>query len=166
MMNMQNYIRLAVTLIASLLLAACNGDYPDTDTVSQTAGDNKTMVVYHDPSCGCCTKWIEHMEKSGFNVRDIRTTNMDAVKEWLHVPNHLMSCHTAIIGGYVIEGHVPAVDVKRLLEQRPDVQGLSVPGMPMGSPGMEYQGREQPYNVLLFNAAGDAAIYNHYPTRL
>jgi hypothetical protein len=166
MMNMQNYIRLAVTLIASLLLAACNGGYPDADTLSRTAGDNNTMVVYHDPSCGCCTKWIEHMKKSGFNVRDIRTTNMDVVKGRLHVPDHLMSCHTAIIGGYVIEGHVPAADVKRLLEQRPDVQGLSVPGMPLGSPGMEYQGREQPYNVLLFNTAGDTAIYNHYPTRL
>ena len=165
-MNMQKYIPFAVTFTASLLLAACNGGYPDADTVSQSAGNNKIMVVYHDPSCGCCTKWIDHMEKSGFKVRDIRTTNMDEVKERLHVPDHLMSCHTAIIGGYVIEGHVPAADVKRLLEQRPDVQGLSVPGMPLGSPGMEYQGREQPYNVLLFNASGDTGTFSHYPTRL
>ena len=106
------------------------------------------------------------MEKSGFKVRDIRTTNMDEVKERLHVPNHLMSCHTAIIGGYVIEGHVPATDVKRLLEKRPDARGLSVPGMPVGSPGMEYQGRRQAYDVLLFNDSGDAGIFSHYPERL
>jgi len=162
---MKKHIQLFAILAVLPFLAACDNDNPGTDQISRI-GNDETMVVYHDPSCGCCTKWIAYMEKSGFKVRDIRTTNMDEVKERLHVPNHLMSCHTAIIGGYVIEGHVPATDVKRLLEKRPDARGLSVPGMPVGSPGMEYQGRRQAYDVLLFNDSGDAGIFSHYPERL
>lgn len=155
-----------MAIAAALLLTACSGDSPDMVQIGRGGGTDKTLVVYHDPSCGCCTKWITHMQQSGFTVKDVRTTNMDEVKKRLKVPGHLMSCHTAVIGDYVIEGHVPARDVQQLLEQRPDILGLSVPGMPVGSPGMEYQGRRQTYNVLLFNQAGDTSTFHHYPARL
>lgn len=166
MTNLPKHILIFTAIAAQLFLTACSGGDPDAAQVSLTSGDDNTMVVYHDPSCGCCTKWIAHMEKSGFKVRDIRTTNLDMVKQRLGVSNHLMSCHTAVIAGYVIEGHVPAADIKRLLEQRPHIRGLSVPGMPVGSPGMEYRGRRQAYDVLMFNGSGDTEVFSHYPERL
>lgn len=163
--NMQSHLRIVTLFAASLLLAACNGAAPDTGRAMQNP-DGNTLTVYHDPSCGCCTQWIEHMENNGFNVRNISTARMAGVKERLKVPDHLMSCHTAIIGDYVIEGHVPAADVKRLLEQHPRVTGLSVPGMPVGSPGMEYRNRHQAYSVLMFNDSGRTVAFNQYPGQL
>jgi hypothetical protein len=165
MMNTATNARFVTVLAASLFLAACNGSTPDPDQV-MAAADNATLVVYHDPSCGCCTKWLEHMKRSGYKVRDIRTSDMDKVKKRLNVPDHLRSCHTAVIGGYVIEGHVPAADIGRLLEERPEATGLSVPGMPVGSPGMEYQDRSQAYSVLLFDDSGNTRTFNRYPARL
>ena len=110
------------------------------------------LVVTHDPNCGCCGAWVEHMRSAGFSVA-VRQGPVTPLKAKLGVPRDLASCHTAQVGGYVVEGHVPAVAVRQLLEQKPDAMGLSVPGMPTGSPGMEVEGVEPDrYEVVLFGA--------------
>jgi hypothetical protein len=111
------------------------------------------LTVYKDPACGCCKAWIAHMEKSGFIVTAHDDTDMDALKDHYGVPSGVRSCHTALVGGYVIEGHVPAADVDRLLKEQPKVAGLAVPGMVTGSPGMEGSGAK-PYTVLAFQKTG------------
>lgn len=114
--------------------------------------NNATAVeVWKDPSCGCCQDWIEHMQANGFTVA-IHDTGNTAVRAKLGLPQRLGSCHTALVGGYLLEGHVPAADVHKLLKDKPKALGLTVPGMPVGSPGMdgpEYKGRKDPYDVLL-----------------
>lgn len=130
---------------------------------SDTGTSDLILVVYQDPSCGCCGKWVKHMRDHGFTVKSVLESNMNARKQSLGVPPKLRSCHTAVIDDYVIEGHVPAADVKRLLKDRPEGEGLAVPGMPLGSPGMEFGERRQAYDVLLFDAAGDTAVFKHHP---
>ena len=113
------------------------------------------MAVHKTPSCGCCSVWIEHMKDAGFEVDVHDMVDMGPVKERLGVPYTKGSCHTAEVGGYLIEGHIPAADIKRLLEERPDARGLVLPGMPLGSPGMEVpDGRQQPYTVELVRHDG------------
>ena len=116
------------------------------------AATAKTAVeVWKDPSCGCCQDWITHMEQNGFAVT-VHETGNAAVRAKLGLPQKLGSCHTALVGGYLLEGHVPAADVRRLLQQKPKALGLAVPGMPVGIHGLdgpEYQGRKHPYDVLL-----------------
>ncbi len=109
------------------------------------------VIVFRDPGCGCCHKWVEHLEANGFAVTVHDTPDMTAVKARLGVPPEVASCHTAEVGGYVIEGHVPAVAIRRLLAEKPQGRGLAVPGMPVGSPGME-GGVPVTYEVLLFGA--------------
>jgi hypothetical protein len=117
------------------------------------------VEVYKDPTCGCCAIWVTHMKMRGFDTTVMNVGDIAAVKAKYHVPNQLRSCHTALVGGYVIEGHVPATDVQRLLKQRPKVVGLAVPGMPIGSPGMEGQ-NGRPYDVLTFDAAGKTTVFS------
>jgi len=109
--------------------------------------------VHRDPSCGCCSGWIQHLQKAGFPIEVVDSKDLDAVKARLDVPDDLAACHTAEVSGYVIEGHVPAVALKRLLAEKPAAAGLAVPGMPVGSPGME-GGNEEPYEVILFGSTG------------
>jgi hypothetical protein len=110
------------------------------------------MTVYKDPNCGCCSKWVKHMEAAGHSVITANTKDMDSIKAALGVPDQLRSCHTAKVDGYVLEGHVPAADVERLLSERPEARGLAVPGMPTGSPGMEIPGvSPDSYEVILFD---------------
>lgn len=119
-----------------------------------------TLTVYKDPSCGCCTKWVDHLRAAGLRptVRD--RSDMDDLKDSLGVPVALRSCHTAVAGKYVIEGHVPAVDVKRLLASAPrGVVGIAVPDMPAGSPGMEMPGRVDRYDVIAFGADGSTKLF-------
>ena len=111
------------------------------------------MTVYKSASCGCCSLWVAHLEAAGFDVQTHDRNDMSELKDRLGVPGRLRSCHTAKVGRYVIEGHVPAADIQRLLETRPDVAGLAVPGMPMGSPGME-GGAPQPYTVFAYDGYG------------
>ena len=109
------------------------------------------MEVWKDPNCGCCKDWIVLMEKAGFDVK-VHDVGNSAVRAKLGLPQRLGSCHTALVGGYLIEGHVPAADVHKLLKEKPKALGITVPGMPIGSPGMdgpEYNGRKDPYDVLL-----------------
>jgi hypothetical protein len=113
------------------------------------------MTVTKDPSCGCCGAWIDHVRAAGFPVEVIESSEVNRLKVRLGVPQALASCHTAEIGGYVIEGHVPADAIKRLLIEKPQAKGLAVPGMPVGSPGMEVAGVENElYDVVLFGPAG------------
>ena len=118
------------------------------------------MLVHKSPTCGCCESWVEHMRKAGFAVEVRNSDDLVATKQRLGVPRGHESCHTAEVGGYVIEGHVPAGDVLRLLAQKPDAKGLALPGMPMGSPGMEMpDGRRQPYTVEIIGRDGTTATF-------
>jgi hypothetical protein len=119
------------------------------------------MTVWKSPWCGCCGGWIEHVRASGFAVEVKESEDLDSVKNQAAIPEELRSCHTAMVGGYVIEGHVPAADVERLLAGRPDARGLAVPGMPSGSPGME-NGTIEPYDVLLLNRDGTSEVFSSY----
>jgi hypothetical protein len=120
-----------------------------------------TITVYKDPNCGCCKNWIEHLRKHGFTVDAKDTPDMNTIKATLGVPGALTSCHTAVVDGYLIEGHVPASDIDRLLSARPKVKGLAVPGMPSGSPGME-GGAKQHYQVVTFDKAGKTKVFASY----
>lgn len=126
---------------------------------SVTAGE--LITVYKSPSCGCCNAWIKHLRDNGFAVQAHDTQRMTLVKQSLGVPASHSACHTAEVSGYVIEGHVPAADIQRLLRDKPAVAGLAVPGMPMGSPGMEGN-RKDPYQVLTFDTAGNSGVYAAY----
>ncbi len=120
------------------------------------------VKVWKSPSCGCCTKWVEHMRAAGFRVEAENVNNIDMIKRLAGIPLRLESCHTAIVAGYRIEGHVPAADVKRLLKERPAVAGLAVPGMVTGSPGMESPtGEKEPFDVVTFGKNG-VRIYARY----
>jgi hypothetical protein len=130
--------------------------------VSATAVDASlpAVLVHKSPTCGCCTAWVEHMRRDGFAVRVHETDELEPIRKRLGVPAGKGSCHTAEVGGLVIEGHVPAGDVKRLLAARGDARGLTVPGMPLGSPGMEMpDGRVQRYHVELIGADGRTTVY-------
>lgn len=126
----------------------------------QTAVPSTPVTVYKSPTCGCCGKWVEHLRENGFEVETVDVNAMTSVKESLGVPRSMHSCHTAQVGGYVIEGHVPAEDIRRLLQQRPPIAGLAVPGMPIGSPGMEGP-NPQAYDVIAFDAQGGANVFSH-----
>lgn len=123
----------------------------------------ETMRVYKSASCGCCNDWIVHVREAGIQVEAVDVVNMNRKKQQLGMPPQLASCHTAVIEGYLIEGHVPIADIQRLLRERPDITGLSVPGMPHGSPGME-TGRFDPYKVIAFDARrGTQSVWAEYP---
>ena len=132
-------------LIGAMLLAACTG-----------AAQAASYTMYRDPQCGCCETWAEHVREGlSTEVTVQESADMAAVKDGHAVPDDLRSCHTMVVDEYVIEGHVPAADIARLLRERPDgVQGLAVAGMPLGSPGMEMNGQTQPYQVIAFGKAG------------
>ncbi|MCG8053741.1 MAG: DUF411 domain-containing protein [Candidatus Thiodiazotropha endolucinida] len=117
------------------------------------------VVVYKSPTCGCCKEWVSHLRKNGYKVTVHDRRNMDPIKRKMSVPQRLQSCHTAQVGEYVIEGHVPAADIARLLREKPPVMGLTAPGMPMGSPGMEGP-RKDPYEVLTFQSDGKTSVYS------
>ncbi len=115
------------------------------------------ITVYHSPTCGCCKKWVEHVKAAGFPVKSIEQEDLSGIKSELGVPAKLRSCHTAIVSGYVIEGHVPAADIKRLLTEKPKIAGLTAPGMPGSSPGMDMG--HDPYEVLTFDAKGNTTVW-------
>ena len=119
-----------------------------------------SVTVYKDPMCGCCTKWVDHLRANGYATQVHDRSDMDALKDSLGVPKGLRSCHTAVVGRYVVEGHVPAADVKRLLASAPTtVIGLAVPDMPVGSPGMEMGERVDRYEVIAFGAKGKTHVF-------
>jgi hypothetical protein len=163
--------RAAVLLL--LALGACNGagkadpapaadggaaPAPQAARTAATA-EGTRMVVYKTPTCGCCRAWVENMQSAGFAVEVHDMPDVAPVKSEHGVPGHLASCHTAIVDGYVVEGHVPADVIRRMLAERPQVAGIAVPGMPAGSPGMEMGGRKDPYDIIAFSRDGKVSVY-------
>ena len=135
------FILCLAIISASLLLAG---------TLTSFAS-KKEITVYKSPTCGCCTAWSQHLRENGFDVTEIKRDNMTQLKVAMGLPLAVQSCHTATVDGYLIEGHVPAADIHRLLEEKPDAKGLAVPGMPIGSPGMEQGDYKEPYKVIIFD---------------
>ena len=118
-----------------------------------------TITVYKSPACGCCRGWVEHMRRAGFTVKPQDVEDIAVVKTTYGLPLKLASCHTSLAGGYVFEGHIPAEVVERVLRERPKIAGLAVPGMPVGSPGMEQGGRRDPYDIIAFDKQGKTSVY-------
>ena len=123
-----------------------------------SAAHAAALTVYKSATCGCCAKWVEHVEKHGFTVAVVNVDDIMAVKAKAGIPDELASCHTTMVGGYVVEGHVPAADIKKLLAQKPKAKGIAVPGMPGGSPGMEHADK-QPYQTLLVKADNSTSVF-------
>ncbi len=126
------------------------------------ADDTESIHVYKSPSCGCCSDWVDHLEENGFDVEVTETTDLNQIKIDAGLTPALAACHTAFVGDYVIEGHVPASDIQRLIADAPKAKGLSVPGMPAGSPGMEVGDRKDHYQVLMFNEQGQSKVFAEY----
>jgi hypothetical protein len=149
--------RLIFLVLLAFFLVGCAG----FGGKSSLAG--KEVTVYKSPTCGCCSKWEEHLRKAGFQVTSKVTENMDTARSQLGVPDKMKSCHTAVVDGYVIEGHVPASDIVKLLKDRPEVVGLAAPGMPQKAPGMQPEG-EIPVNfkVLSFDQQGNSKVFTAY----
>ncbi|MEO0344930.1 MAG: DUF411 domain-containing protein [Pseudomonadota bacterium] len=144
--------RILALCAAVALVPAAQAEHADKGHEALAASE--TITVYKSPTCGCCKNWIKHLEAAGFEVEAIDSDDMNAVKQEFGVPRNMTSCHTARVAGYIIEGHVPAEDILRLLGKRPEADGLAVPGMPVGSPGMEVGDRVDPYKVMLFGEEG------------
>lgn len=117
------------------------------------------VTVFKDPGCGCCKAWIDHLRKHAFEVTARDTSDVPAVKRAARVPDQMHSCHTAFVNGYVVEGHVPAADIQRMLSEKPRIAGIAVPGMPVGSPGMEMGNRKDKYDVMAFNRDGSTKVF-------
>src|SRR4051812_21972255 len=145
-------VAIATSMITLVLTTAA------VRTPTASEAKKPTITVYKDPSCGCCKNWIEHLIKHGYRVDAKDTPNMAEIKRTLGVPDAMTSCHTAMVNGYLVEGHVPAADIDQLLAKKPRIAGLAVPGMPMGSPGMEGP-RSQPYKVLAFDKSGKTTVF-------
>ncbi len=146
-----------IGVIFSIFISALGGFI-----LMQNVSAEPEMTVYKSATCGCCNKWVKHMEDNGFQVAAIDVLDVNLVKQQYGISYEHASCHTAVVDGYVIEGHVPALDVKRLLAEKPDVLGLSVPGMPVGSPGMEMGDRVDRYSVIAMDKEGNARVFNQY----
>jgi len=133
---------------------------PDGAAQASAAGELPLVRVWKAPTCGCCGDWVEHIRAAGFpvEVHDVQT--LTAVKEEHGISAQHRSCHTATVGGYVVEGHVPADLIRRMIEERPEIRGLAVPGMPVGSPGMEVGDRKDPYDVLALLTGGSVVVYD------
>lgn len=150
-----------MALLALGALGACGGPEGEPERVALAElSEAMQMTVYKTPTCGCCSKWVDHMKAAGFPVEAVDTTHADLqnIKRAHGVPAHAASCHTAVVNGYVVEGHVPAEDVARMLRERPDIRGLAVPGMPMGSPGMEGP-ISQKYDVIAIGKNGEESVW-------
>lgn len=126
---------------------------------AEEAGKPLEMTVYRSPTCGCCGKWLEHAKQNGFKINDVVSDDMETIKARFGVPEKLASCHTAVVDGYVVEGHVPAGDIQKMLQSKAKVSGIAAPGMPMGSPGMEMGGRQDAYKVVSFDKEGKFEVF-------
>jgi len=144
-----------LVVVLPALLAGCSKS-PSTEA---PAAEHPLLTVYKSPTCGCCTKWMDHVSAQGLATELKSEQDMTAVQKRLGVPEGLQSCHVAVAGEYLIVGHVPADDIKRLLSEKPRARGLSVRGMPMGSPGMEHGDHQQAYDTLLFQADGQSSVF-------
>ena len=153
-MNRRRFFKSAGALAALSAL-------PTMPALAAPAGPE--VQVFKSPTCGCCGAWVEHMRAAGFTVNVTEVDDTTAARKRLGLPDRYGSCHTATVGGYVLEGHVPAAEVKRLLAAKPKAIGLAVPGMPPSAPGMDVPGRKDPYQVLLVDSTGQSTVFANYP---
>lgn len=130
---------------------------------AQAQAADEKITVFKTPTCGCCGKWVDHLKANGFDVTVKEVTSTAETRRQYGVPDKLQSCHTAVVNGYTVEGHVPAADIHNLLKTHPQAVGLAVPGMPLGAPGMEQGARRNPYTVLLFTSDGTITEFQKYP---
>ncbi len=155
--------RITFVLIAAALYGApLSAETSNTDNNADESIRSLSITVYKSASCGCCGDWAEHLEQQGFEVTSINQSNMSLIKQQLGVPIELQSCHTATVNGYLVEGHVPAADIKNMVNQSSSVRGLAVPGMPIGSPGMEMGDRKEAFKVISFREDGSTQVVNEY----
>ncbi len=177
-------MKLHIYLVAALLpiLTACGSSSSATTekTVTKTAAtassttsakpatsSTKTsgkpvITVYKSPSCSCCHRWVDHLKANGFNVKAVDVEDVNIYKQKAGIAPKLASCHTAFVNGYIVEGHVPASEIKQMLAEKPAIKGISVPAMPVGTPGMEMGGRKDPYDVVSFDKDGKVKVYKSY----
>lgn len=158
--------RLFLPMVAVLLLAlaACAVEpAAETTTTAPNDGTVPLITVYSTPTCGCCGGWIDYMTRNGYSVQVESVNDLTPIKQRYNIPPQLQSCHTAVVDGYIIEGHVPADAIIRLLAERPDVAGITVPGMPIGAPGMEVEGTPpEAFDVLTFDSDGNTQVFASY----
>lgn len=155
----------STVVMALVLIIGCG--VPDPESVAEeqapvmAAAIAKPVIqVWKDPTCGCCTSWVERLRAAGYPVEVMDVADINALKREKGIPGHLTSCHTALIDGYLVEGHVPVAVIDRILAERPEVAGVAVPGMPMGSEGMEMPGGQvEHYDVVAFKANGESSVY-------
>ena len=156
-MQKRSVLRLAGLAIVATITAA------SATATQATAPGAVEVTVFKSPTCGCCKEWVEHLRThakgTAFTVTAKDTADVSSVKRTAHVPEGLYSCHTAFVNGYVIEGHVPAEDIQRLLKDKPRIAGIAVAGMPVGSPGMEMGSRKDPYDVVAFKRDGSTSVF-------
>ena len=147
-------------VFALLVAGLLSWNTPSAAKATPSAAKAGVVTVYKNPSCGCCAAWVDHMRAAGFELEVHDLTDLQAIKAEHGISANLGSCHTALVDGYVVEGHVPADLVYKMLDERPDIAGLAVPGMVVGTPGMEVPGQPaQPYDVIAFDATGRTAVY-------
>jgi len=154
-------VKVVVTICLTVSVLGILGSNAPISHAQTAIKPNAT--VYRSPDCSCCHGWIDHLNSQGFHIEDVPTNDIETIKQKHNVPDNLASCHTAIVNGYVVEGHVPAQDIKRLLQEKPNVTGLSVPQMPIGTPGMEMGNQKDPFSVISFDPKGRDGIFNQYP---
>lgn len=152
MIRSKPFRRFAASLLPAAVLLSAGAVF--------AAGEE--VVMYKDPNCGCCTKWADHLRENGFQVREIESADMRMIKAEAGLPAPLASCHTATVEGYIVEGHVPASSLRRLLDERPPLAGIAVPGMPLGSPGMEGPYPADRYDVIGFDRKGHVEVFSSY----
>ena len=163
------FLKVFVITFFSAICLSCStnniniANTPTTVSPSDAPEIARSITSYRSPTCGCCGEWVKHMEAKGFTVEDNITEDVESIKKKYGVPENLASCHTAIADRYVIEGHIPADDIQRLLQEAPKVIGIAVPGMPIGSPGMESGDIRQPYSVLSFTQDGKTQVFQDHP---
>lgn len=126
------------------------------------AEEPTAITVYRSMTCSCCGKWLEHLKQNNFTIKDVPTEDMQAIKTKYGVSEKMASCHTAIVDGYVVEGHVPADDIRAMLKTKPNIVGIAVPEMPSGTPGMEMGGKKDPYNVMSFDAENHNQVFKSH----
>lgn len=161
---MRSKISLKITLLLGLAAFVLFGFYYLNSPSQQSDSDWPLVTVYKNAGCGCCNDWITHLKQNGFDVKAHNVDNMSRYKDQAKLGPGMGSCHTAFVDGYAIEGHVPAQDIKRLLTQRPDVSGLTVPAMPIGTPGMEIAGQPaQAYQVISYKDGEVVNVFSDYP---
>lgn len=157
MKKQHSLVKLLATFLLAVGVMACSNN---KERAGSNSLDVKNITMYKNAGCQCCSRWANYLEENGFEVTEKPSPNMQVIKTEHDVPYDMGSCHTAIVGDYVVEGHVPVEDIKNLIEEQPDAKGIAVPGMPIGSPGMEMPGRAaEAYKVFLFKEDGSRQVY-------